>query len=331
MILCSVVLPSELRACLGPLPQAPLPLQPTPVEPLARLRAAIGARPTLLIKRDDAMAFGFGGNKIRKLVLVAGRALAEGADTLITCGGVQSNHMRATAAAAAKLGMRCALVANGIAPDPPTANALLDRLLGADVHVVPGREDRTPAMERLAERARADGHRPFIIPLGASTPTGALAYALAIAELAEQIEPPDVIVHATSSGGTQAGLLAGCRALGWPTRIIGISADESPASLAATIAEIHRGMAALVPDLQNVLPGAPVEVDDRFIGDGYGLPTPASREAQELAAREEAIFVDHTYTAKAMAGVIAACRDRSLDEARTVLFWHTGGQVGLFA
>jgi 1-aminocyclopropane-1-carboxylate deaminase/D-cysteine desulfhydrase-like pyridoxal-dependent ACC family enzyme len=227
--------------------------------------------------------------------------------------------------------MRCALVANGRAPDPPTANALLGRLLGADVHYVPNREDRAPAMERIAADARLAGHRPVVIPLGASTPTGAFGFALAVAELAEQADPPDVIVHASSSGGTQGGLVAGCRALAWPTRVIGISADEPSASLAATVAEIHRGMAALVPELRDALAGPPADVDDGFVGDGYGLPTPASREAQELTARTEAIFLDHTYTAKAMAGLIAACRDRRFDSARVVLFWHTGGQVGLFA
>jgi L-cysteate sulfo-lyase len=331
MILWSAVHPSVLRAWAAHVPLAPLLSEPTPVESLSRLQAAIGARPRLLIKRDDAIPFGFGGNKIRKLALVAGQALADGADMLITCGGVQSNHARATAAAAARLGMRCALVANGSAPDRPTANALLGRLLGADIHYVAGREDRAPAMDRIAADARAAGHRPVVIPLGASTPTGAFAFALAIAELAEQLDPPDVIVHASSSGGTQAGLVAGCRALAWPTRVIGISADEPSAALVATIADIHQGMAVLVPQLQAALEGAPVEVDAGFIGDGYGLPTPASREAQELAARTEAIFVDHTYTAKAMAGLIAACRAGRFDGARTVLFWHTGGQVGLFA
>jgi 1-aminocyclopropane-1-carboxylate deaminase/D-cysteine desulfhydrase-like pyridoxal-dependent ACC family enzyme len=243
---------------------------------------------------------------------------------------VQSNHARATASAAAKLGMRCILVANGDPPEPPSGNALLDRLLGARVHYVKAREDRVPEMERIAASERADGRHPFIIPLGASTPLGAIGFALAIAELSEQIEPPDVIVHASSSGGTQAGLVAGCAALGWSTRVIGISADEPAASLRETVCEIIRGVSRLLPGLGD-LAGAPVDVDDRFIGDGYGIPSKASLEAQSLAATCEAIFLDHWYTAKAMAGLIGRSRERDFDVAQTVLFWHTGGQPAIFA
>jgi 1-aminocyclopropane-1-carboxylate deaminase/D-cysteine desulfhydrase-like pyridoxal-dependent ACC family enzyme len=330
MILCPVVRPPALRAAAANLPQAPLLTSPTPVEELPRLRDAIGATARLYVKRDDAIPFGFGGNKVRKLALVGGRAAADSADTLITCGGVQSNHARATASAATRLGMRCILVANGTPPDRLTGNALLDRLLGAQVHFVEGRDDRAPAMERLAEEARAAGHRPFVIPLGASTPLGATAFVLAVAELADQIDPPDAIVHSSSSGGTQAGIVAGCRALGWPTRVIGISADERAAALRDIVDGIIEGIAGVLPNV-SVGGGAAIEVDDRFVGEGYGIPTPASRDAQALAARTEALFLDPTYTAKAMAGLIAHCRGGSLARARTVLFWHTGGLPGIFA
>jgi D-cysteine desulfhydrase family pyridoxal phosphate-dependent enzyme len=324
------VLPSALRAAAANLPQVPLVTSPTPVEELPRLREAIGCRPRLFVKRDDAIPFGFGGNKVRKLSFVGGRALAEGADTLITCGGVQSNHARATAAAAVRLGMRCMLVANGAPSSTLTGNALLDRLLGAQVHFVSGRDDRAPAMERLAAEARSEGRRPLVIPLGASTPLGAMGFALAVAELAEQIEPPDAIVHSSSSGGTQAGLVAGCRALGWNTRVLGISADEKAGALQETVAAIVEGMGDLLPDLA-VARGAEIEVDDRFVGEGYGIPTAASRDAQSLAARTEGLFLDPTYTAKAMAGLIAHCREGSLSSAKTVLFWHTGGLPSIFA
>ncbi len=321
---------SALRAAAARLPQAPLLTSPTPVEELSRLRAALGASARLLVKRDDAIPFGFGGNKVRKLVFVAGHAASIGARSLITCGGVQSNHARATASAAAKLGMRCLIVANGAEPDRLTGNALLDRLLGATVHLVPAREDRAPAMERLAEAERAAGREPFVIPLGASTPLGAVGFALAIAELSEQIDPPDVIVHSSSSGGTQAGIVAGCRSIGWRTRVIGISADEPAPVLRDTVESIVEGMPALLPEL-TARSAVPVEVDDRFVGEGYGIQTDASRDAQSLAATTEALFLDGTYTAKAMAGLIALIREGSLESARTVLFWHTGGLPGIFA
>ena len=322
----------DLRDALASFPSLPFVAAPTPIEPMPRLSAILGGGPRLLIKRDDAIPFGFGGNKVRKLSLVAARAKADGADTLITAGGVQSNHARATAAAAAKIGMRAILVANGSRPEPPTANARLDALLGAEIVYVEAREDRAPKMIEIADRLRDDGRRPFVIPIGASTPLGALAFGLAVAELIDQIPPPDVIIHSTSSGGTQAGLVAGCRLLGLPTRVMGISADDSSASLQAQVRAIVSGIADLLKiDPASIARGTAVEVDDRFVGDGYGIPTDESLEALSLAARTEAIFLDPTYTAKAMAGLIAYVRQQKLVDGQTVLFWHTGGQVGLFA
>ena len=190
---------------LAALPRVALGHFPTPVEPMDRLRNAIGGGPTLLIKRDDAIPFGFGGNKVRKLSWLIGQALAEGADTIITCGGVQSNHARATTAAAVKHGLRPVLVANGEAQENPTGNALLDALMGAEVHYVESREARAPAMEALAERLRGEGRRPYVVPLGASTPLGALGYADAVEELLAQGIRPDVIVHACSSAEPRPG------------------------------------------------------------------------------------------------------------------------------
>jgi len=321
---------AELRDALSGFPTIPLVTTPSLVEPMPRLAARLGASSLrLLIKRDDAIAFGFGGNKVRKLAFVAAAAQAEGADTLITAGGVQSNHARATAATAAKLGMRAILVANGQPPARPAANALLDALLGAEVVYVSNRDERTPKMNEIADRLRAEGRRPYVIPIGASTPLGALGYVHAVAELVDQIKAPDVIVHSTSSGGTQAGIVAGCRLLGLQTRVIGGSADERAQVLQADVEAIVRGIDELVrPPARTSFT---VEIDDRFVGEGYGVPTAASREAIDLTARTEAIFLDPTYTAKAMAGLIAYLRDHTFDDGQTVVFWHTGGQVGLFA
>jgi 1-aminocyclopropane-1-carboxylate deaminase/D-cysteine desulfhydrase-like pyridoxal-dependent ACC family enzyme len=205
-------------------------------------------------------------------------------------------------------------------------------MLGADVVYVPSREARAPKILEIADHLRRDGRRPFAIPIGASTPLGALAYALAVAELLDQMPAPDVIVHATSSGGTQAGLVAGCRLLGLPTRVLGISADDSSVSLQVHVRAIISGIADLLQmDLLTLSRGTAIEVDDNFVGDGYGIPTDESREAIDLCARSEAIFLDPTYTAKAMAGLIACVRQQKFKEHQTVLFWHTGGQVGLFA
>jgi len=300
---------------------------PTPVEEMSRLRAVLGGRgvPRLLVKRDDAISFGFGGNKVRKLEFALADAMAHGADTIVTLGGVQSNHARATAAAAAKLGLKCVLIINGTPPERPTANALLDRLLGAEIEYIPSRNERVEAGERVMARLAGQGRTPFLLPLGASTPVGALGFVDAVGELVGQGIRPDVIVHACSSGGTQAGLVAGAEIHGLTARIIGVSADDPAADVATTVRRIVRGIDGLASF------DGDVEVDDTRVGDGYGFPTDASREAQQIFARTEALFVDHTYTAKAAGALISSVRERRFAPDQTVLFWHTGGQVGLFA
>jgi 1-aminocyclopropane-1-carboxylate deaminase/D-cysteine desulfhydrase-like pyridoxal-dependent ACC family enzyme len=263
--------------------------------------------------------------------VVGADAVAQHADTLITCGGVQSNHARVTAATAAKLGLRCVLVVNGTPPDALTANARLDQLLGAHVRYVGTREERAPTMQTVAAEERAAGRHPYVIPIGASIPLGAAAFVQAIQELLRQIPPPDVIVHASSSGGTQAGLIAGCALAGVRTRVIGVSADEPAAALTSEIRSILAGL----PDVLGVeaqrFDDVSIEIDDRFVGGGYGIPTTASTAAIELLARTEALFLDPTYTAKAMAALIEYVRCGAFHPTESVLFWHTGGQVALFA
>lgn len=304
---------------------------PTAIEEMTSLRTALGGGPRLLIKRDDAIAFAFGGNKVRKMESVAAQALAAGADTLVTVGGVQSNHARVTAATAVKLGLRALLIINGRRPEPLTANALLDDLLGADVEYIGSREERGPTTQRTMKRLQSEGRTPYLVPLGASTSCGALGFVRAVGEMLDQGPAPDVIVHAASSGGTHAGLIVGCALHGLATRVIGISADDPSAEIQA---QVHSIVAAMSADLGcdgQLTAACHSALDDSFVGDGYGRATPASREAQQLAARTEAIFVDHTYTAKALAALIAYVRTGRFRPDETVLFWHTGGQVGLFA
>lgn len=313
---------------LKALPRSSLLGAPTPIHRLERFEKAIGARGLIFIKRDDAIPFGFGGNKVRKLEFVMAAALDAGADTVITCGGIQSNHCRATAAAAAGLGIDCHLVLSGAEPPSLTGNTRLDALFGARLHFVADRADRTPAMTALEASLRGNGRKPQVIPLGASTPLGAAGLARGVFEMLDQGHRPDVIVHASSSGGTQGGLLAGLTLAGLETRVIGISADESETSLRAVVEDIEKGLLSL---LGSSAEPRRAEVQDSLVGEGYGIPTAASQEAQTLLARSEAIIVDHTYTAKALAGLIRLVRAGSLTEGASVLFWHTGGQVGVLA
>jgi L-cysteate sulfo-lyase len=320
-------------AALMSLPLIPLAPHVTPIDELTRLRAVLGpACPRVFMKRDDLLSFAMGGNKVRKMQAVAAEALAAGADVLITCGGIQSNHARVTAAAGAALGLKVVLVVNGEPQSRPTANALLDRLFGAEVRYVASRDERAPMMASVAAELAAAGHRPFVVPLGASTPTGALGFARGVAEIAAGGLRPDVIIASTSSGGTQAGLIAGTALFGLRTRIVGISADDPSAALA----EVIRGLLGQMADrlgarAATVGADAEIEVDDGFVGGGYGVPTAASTEALELVARHEGIVLDPVYTAKAMAGLIARIRSAEFHAAQTMLFWHTGGQVGVFA
>jgi 1-aminocyclopropane-1-carboxylate deaminase/D-cysteine desulfhydrase-like pyridoxal-dependent ACC family enzyme len=313
------------------MPRLPLTPYPTPVEELPRLRALLGMSARLFVKRDDTLSFGGGGNKVRKLEMLVARALAEGADALVTLGGLQSNHIRVTAAVAAKLGMPCVLVVNGEPPTRPTGNALLVELLGAQIEYVGSRAERGPRLERVLDRMRQAHRRPFAIPLGGSTPVGALGYVRAIAELLGQMDPPDIIVHASSSGGTQAGLTAGCALHGLHTRVMGISADESAADLARTIRRILDGMATQIEIDAAALAPQGIETDDRFVGGGYGIATTRSKDALTVAARTEGLLLEPVYTAKAMAGLMAYAREGRLDHAQSVLFWHTGSLPGLFA
>ena len=299
--------------------------EPTPVQEMTGLRDALGGGPRLLVKRDDVIPFGFGGNKVRKLEYVLAEAIDAGADTLVTLGGLQSNHARATAAAAATLGLRCVLIINGAPQDRPTGNALLERLLGAEIEYIPSRNERAEATARVMARLQDEGAKPFLIPLGASTSTGAIGFVNAIGELVGQGVTPDVIVHAGSSGGTHAGLVAGAALMRLPTRIIAVSADDPADQIAAGVQRIIRGIDEL-DDFDGEL-----EIDDTRVGEGYGIPTDDSREAQQMAARREGFFVDHTYTAKALGALITYVREERFSSEQTVLFWHTGGQVGIFS
>jgi L-cysteate sulfo-lyase len=312
----------------------PLAHLPTPLEPLDRLSAALGG-PRLWIKRDDQTGLAAGGNKTRKLELLIAEALAQRASVVLTVGAVQSNHCRQTAAAAARAGLACALVLRGTAParEQWTGNLLLDELLGARI-VWAGDRDREAVMEASAQDEHAAGGRPYLIPLGGSNVVGAAAYALAFAELWGQMQERgiafDRIVFASSSGGTQAGLVAGAAHCGYDGQLLGIGIDQTSAELSALVsplaAEVCRHLAIAGPP-----PPRLVAVDDGYLGGGYAVMGDAEREAIRLLAQTEGILLDPVYTGRAMAGLLDQIKHSVIGPGETVLFWHTGGTPALYA
>lgn len=301
---------------------------PTPIEALPNLSKILGG-PQLFIKRDDLTGLGFGGNKTRKLEYLASDAMARGCQTLISTGAVQSNHCRQVAAAAARLGMGCILVLAGEKPEQPQGNLFLDLLSGAEIVFVP-KERRDQELAEIAKQAEADNRQPYLIPYGGSNAIGAMGYRQAMHELHEQDLNPDWIVFATSSGGTQAGMLLGARETGSKAKILGISVDKSAKEFCETIADIANAGAT---SLQLEIRFTPQEilVNDAYCSAGYGVMTPAEKEAIMLFARHEAILLDPVYTGRAAAGLIDLIRQGFFKAGEKVLFWHTGGTPALFS
>jgi D-cysteine desulfhydrase family pyridoxal phosphate-dependent enzyme len=315
------------------LPRLPIAHLPTPLEPLPRLSTELG--PRIFIKRDDQTGLAGGGNKTRKLEFLVADALAapRKADTLITVGAPQSNHARQTAAAAAKFGLRCILVLRGDAPPEATGNLLLDHLLGAQV-IWSGKRSREAVMEEVADEEKAAGRHPYPVPLGGSTPLGAAAYALAMVELKEQMEANnlsfDRIIFASSSGGTQAGLVVGAGLTGFRGEVSGISVDEDLETLRSTVARIATETATLLGQPRAYSP-QDISANTDYLGAGYAIMGRPEREAIELFAQTEGILVDPVYTGRAAAGMIDLIRRGVIGKQETILFWHTGGTPALWA
>jgi D-cysteine desulfhydrase len=302
---------------------------PTPIEELRRLSAHLGG-PRLFVKRDDLTGLAFGGNKTRKLEFLVAEALDQGAKMLITGGAAQSNHCRQTAAAAAKFGLECMLVLSGPRPEQPSANLLLVHLFDADVVWVESRDERDAKLEEIHETARAAGRKPYLVPYGGSSPTGALGYAFAVEEFMAQGLRADWMVFASSSGGTQAGLVLGQRAFGYAGQVLGISIDEPEAVLQARAAEIASAASGKLGE-RIVFDPAAVLVNADYCGAGYGVFGPGEKNAAELFAEYEGLLLDPVYTGRAAAGMIDLIRKGYFQKDETILFWHTGGQPALFA
>ena len=305
---------------------------PTPLHALPRLSEKLGG-PKLYIKRDDQTGLATGGNKTRKLEFLVADALDRNMDTLITAGAPQSNHARQTAAAAAKLGMKCILVLRGQPQSGRQGNLLIDDMLGAEIRWAQ-REAVEASMTETANELSVKGYSPYLIPYGGSNPVGATGYVAAMEELMEQAKQMNLhfnrIVFASSSSGTQAGLVVGARATGYTGQVLGISVDESRQDLQRKVATLATETAAHLGQIMHVAP-SDIDVNADYLGAGYAMMGEPEREAIRLAAQTEGLLLDPVYTGRAFAGMIDLIRKGSIRRDETVLFWHTGGTPALFA
>ena len=326
-----------LHAALARFPRLGLADLPTPLQPMERLTRYAGG-PQLWVKREDCTGFTFGGNKLRKLDTLLHEAVASGADCLVSGGVVQSNSQRQVAAAAAKLGLDCHLAVyhgrlEAVGQDYETSgNALLNRLYGAVLHDVPWTGDRNAAIGALADRLRAEGRTPYVVPYGASSALGAVAYASAAVEIAGQLETHRIetaaIVHCSGSAATQAGLIVGAMACLPKTDVVGIDIDAEPERVRSDVVSYARGAS----DLLNVaFDETRVEVVAGHAGPAYGVPHEATIDAIKLAGRLEALALDPVYSGKGLAGLLALIESGRWSKSDTVVFVHTGGAPSLFA
>ena len=308
---------------------------PTPLEPLPRLSEALGV--DLWIKRDDCTGLAGGGNKTRKLEFLLGAAFEQDADTLVTQGAVQSNHVRQTAAAAAAHGLACEIILEERTGSKASdyvgnGNVLLDRLFGASIRSVPGGTDMVAELETTADAVRARGGKPYVIPGGGSNPIGALGYVDCAREIVVQADEMDLEVHrivtATGSAGTHAGLVAGLAVLGADIPVLGIGVRAPKEKQEANVFKLAEETAALLGQPGRVTRER-VVADCDYVGEGYGLIDQGVIDALTLAARTDGIVLDPVYSGKAMKGLIALARAGEF-RGETVVFLHTGGAQGLF-
>ena len=329
----------EVTARLATFPRVSVAHSPTPLEPLANLSADFGA--SIFVKRDDCTGFAFGGNKVRQLEFYIGAAIQEGADTVLITGAIQSNFVRTAAAMARKFGMECHIQLEERVDGAgelyrSNGNVLLDRLLGATIHTFPVGEDEYGAdksIYQIAESLRFEGRKPYVITLGTDhPPLGALGYVEAALEFARQVEgePPfDEIIVGSGSASTHSGLLYGLRAIGNKTPVTGICVRRA-ASLQKPRVEGRVGDIDDLHGTSETVSNDDVRVFDKSLAPGYGKLNDVTRRAISEAAQREGLFLDPTYTGKVMGGLMMLIEGGALSGKR-VLFWHTGGQPGLFA
>ena len=322
---------------LSVFPMVKLCHRPTVLEPLKRLSKILGG-PEIWIKRDDCTGLSTGGNKTRKLEYLVGDALKNGADTLVTQGAVQSNHARQTAAAAAKLGLKCHILLERRIPDKldeyeRTGNVFLDKIHGATVEFRESGIDMNAEGEAVSKQLSENGAKPYFIPGGGSNAVGALGYVSCALELISQFNVNsiefDCLIHATGSTGTQAGLVSGLSALSSELPVLGISVRQNRER---QIDAVWNLVKKTVEKLNNIdIQRDKILVDDHYVGKGYAIPTDGTLEAIDLLAKTEGILLDPVYSGKAMAGLIDMVRKGDFKNNEKILFLHTGGSAALFA
>lgn len=310
----------------------------TPIEKLPRFSKALGG-PNIYIKRDDLLGLSAGGNKTRKLEFLVADALAQSADTLVTCGAVQSNHCRLTLAAAVKEGLKCRLVleervAGSYKPEA-NGNNFLFHLLGVEkVSVVPGGSNMTLEMEKVAQEIAAEGRKAYIIPGGGSNEIGATGYVACAQEIFAQTFEKGLninhVVCASGSAGTHAGLVTGFYGCNTNIPIVGINVSRKKDVQEELVYKLVQKIAAHL-GVNVGIPREAVVCFDEYVGPGYSLPTPGMKEAVNLLAKTEGILLDPVYTGKAMAGLIDLVRKGYFEKDDNVLFVHTGGSTALYA
>jgi L-cysteate sulfo-lyase len=317
------------------LPRFHLAEFPTPIQYLQTLTEKFNG-PAIYMKRDDLTSLGLGGNKTRKLEFLIGEAIEQKKDTLVTAGGIQSNHCRLTAAAARKAGLNCHLVLNGNPPEISKGNLLLDKIFGATIHFC-DRKDRDDRLFQVADELTDARKRPYVIPVGGSNSIGTVGYVGGMLELTRQLHDmninPDAIVFATSSGGTQAGLALGAKITGFKGDILGISIDQTktgPDPFPPVLTRIANGTAERI--------GSDIRMADSdfllncdYLGAGYGMPGELEFNAIRNLSLDEGILLGPVYTARAMGGLLDLIEKGYFTKDQTVLFWHTGGTPELFA
>ena len=320
---------------LEALPRFHLAEFPTPIQHLELFSKACNG-PAIFMKRDDITSLGMGGNKTRKLEFLIGEALKQGKDTLVTAGGLQSNHCRLTAAAARKANLSCHLVLNGERPESPNGNLLLDKIFGANVHYCE-RKERDRRLNQIAEDLLATGKNPYVIPVGGSNSIGSAGYVNAMLELETQLKDMhvqlDAIVFATSSGGTQAGLTLGAKIINFKGQVIGISIDQTKTGdepFPQILTEITNTTAQRMAfSIQLIEKDFSLNCD--YLGARYAMPGDIEFNAIRDLAQYEGILLGPVYTARAMGGLIYLIQKGYFSKNQTVLFWHTGGTPELFA